>query len=149
MFVHALRSSATVPLLHHVCDLAGRPAGLFHACRCRGAAAVPARGRAGAVRVERHGRRRPLPDPGGLGVGALQEQGLQGVRAAVAGQRVRRRRQARRQEGGAAQVPQVLAAPRRAAGALLRRQLHVRAGGARQVLASSGMSIADSGRGRT
>jgi len=54
-----------------------------YACRRRGAAAVPARS-PGAVGVEHHERARLLPDPDGGAGGALHEQRLQGVRAAVA-----------------------------------------------------------------
>lgn len=88
----------------------------------------------GAVGVGRHGRARLLPDPDGAAVGALHQQGLQGVRAGVAGARVRRGRQAPQEQGVAAQVPQVRDAAGRAAGALLGRRLRLRAQEARQVL---------------
>lgn len=106
----------------------------MHICACRrlGAAAVPA-WPPGAVRVERHERARLLPGPDGGAGGALHEQELQGVRAAVAGARLPRGRQPRPQQGVSAQVPQVRHAHRRAAGALLGRQLHVRAAGPLQV----------------
>jgi len=103
------------------------------ACRRVGAAAVPARP-PGAVGVEHHERAGLLPDPDGDAGGALHEQQLQGVRAAVAGARVPRGRQPPPEEGVAAQVPQVRHAHRRPAGALLRRPLHVRAAGPIQVL---------------
>jgi hypothetical protein len=68
-----------------------------------------------AVAVEHDGHGRLLPDPDREAGDALHEQGLQGVRAAVAGARVRRARRARAEEGCADQVPQVRAALRRAA----------------------------------
>lgn len=94
---------------------------------------MPAR-RLAAVVVEHHGRGRLLPDPDGQAGDALLEQGLQGLRAALPGTRVLRTRHASQEEGLADQVPQVRAALRRAAGALLGWQLHLRAGGPRQVL---------------
>lgn len=94
---------------------------------------MPAR-EAGLVGLGRHGRAWLLPDPDGEAGGALHEQELQGVRAAVAGARVRRGPPARPEEGVGAQVPQVRDAPRRAAGALHGRQLRVRAARPHQVL---------------
>ena len=67
----------------------------------------------GAVGVGRHELARLLPDPDGGAGGGLHQQGLQGVRAAVAVARVR---EPCPEEGAAAQVPEVRDAPRRAAG---------------------------------
>lgn len=84
-------------------------------------------GEVGAVGVGRDGRARLLPDPDGDAGGGVHEQGLQGVRAAVAvACGVRRGAPAWAEDGFAAQVPQVRGAPRRAARALLRRQLRLR-----------------------
>uniref|UniRef100_A0A8R7R8V1 Uncharacterized protein n=1 Tax=Triticum urartu TaxID=4572 RepID=A0A8R7R8V1_TRIUA len=98
-----------------------------------GAAAVPVR-EAGHVGVGHHRRAGLLHDPGGGAGGAVREQGLRGVRAALAAPgRVRRRRPAPPEPGLAAQVPGVRDAPRRPAGALHRRQLRVRPARPRQL----------------